>query len=70
MTELGNGIFEENHYEDVVSLREAQLAIMRRIGASEERILTVRGTPWPRMLRWDGKEEALSMLFKTYTLDV
>jgi tetratricopeptide (TPR) repeat protein len=67
MTELGNGIFEENHYEDVVSLREAQLAIMRRIGASEERILTVQGNLAATYAKMGRKEEALSMFQDIYS---
>ena len=42
MTELGLGLFEADHYEDALSVQETDLATMRRIGASEENILTVQ----------------------------
>ena len=32
MTALGNGLFEAEHYEDALSVREAELAMTRRIG--------------------------------------
>ena len=43
MTELGNGLFAAQHYEDAVSVQEAELSIERRQGASEQVILCVQG---------------------------
>ena len=39
MTVLGNGVSAAYHHEDALSVREAQLAMMRRLGASEESML-------------------------------
>ena len=39
ITQLGNGLSAGKHHEDSLSVRKAELAMKRRIGASEERIL-------------------------------
>ena len=39
MTELGNGLSEVGHHEDALSVKEAELATKRRLGASEGRLL-------------------------------
>ena len=39
MTLLGNGLFEAKHYEDALSVGEAELAMSRRLGASERDML-------------------------------
>ena len=33
---LGNGLLAANHYEDALSVQEAELSMMRRVGAPEE----------------------------------
>jgi len=43
MNLLGNGLADVKHHEDTLTVREADLAMMRRIGASEESILVVQG---------------------------
>jgi len=43
MTLLGIGLMRANHHEDALSVQEAQLSEMRRLGASEEAILTTQG---------------------------
>ena len=40
---LGNGLCEAGHFEDAVSVKEAELSMARRLGASEEELLTVQG---------------------------
>ena len=42
MTHLGSGLAAGNHHEDALSVREAELATARRIGAPEGHILTVQ----------------------------
>ena len=42
MTQLGNGLFDAAHYEDTVSVKEAELAMERRLGASVGTILAVQ----------------------------
>jgi len=39
MAELGNGLHLAEHYEDALTVREAELATMRRVGAPEENVL-------------------------------
>jgi len=47
MSVLGNGLSQAGHHEDALSMREAELAIVRRVGpaidASEANILNVQG---------------------------
>jgi tetratricopeptide (TPR) repeat protein len=43
MTELGTGLYEAGHYEDTLCVQVAELAMKRRLGASEESILVVQG---------------------------
>ena len=42
MTQLGNGLSAAEHDEDALSVNEAELSTLRRIGAPEEDILAVR----------------------------
>ena len=42
MTELGNGLFKAGNFEDALSVQEAELAMRRRLGDSEENILIVQ----------------------------
>jgi len=43
MTELGNGLQFGQHFEEAVSVKEAELATVRRFGSDEEAILGVQG---------------------------
>ena len=40
MTQLGNGLHDADHHEDALSVREAELAMLRRLGASERQYLS------------------------------
>ena len=42
MTELGNGLSSARHDEDALSVREAELAVMRRLGGSEGNMLALQ----------------------------
>ena len=42
MTLLGNGLLNADHFEDALSVQEARLSLLRRLGASEEDILVVQ----------------------------
>ena len=42
MTDLGNGLTEVQLHEDALTVREAELSMLRRVGASEERMLIVQ----------------------------
>ena len=43
MTTLGNGLYDANHMEDASSVKEAELSMLRRVGASEYDILATQG---------------------------
>ena len=43
MTTLGNGLYDANHMEDASSVKEAELSMLRRLGAPEENVLAVQG---------------------------
>ena len=42
MNILGNGLFEDRHFGDALSVREAELAMKRRLGSPDEAILAVQ----------------------------
>ena len=42
MTLLGNGLMRAHHHEDALSVQETELAMERRLGGSEENLLTVQ----------------------------
>ena len=42
MNLLGNGLSDAKHHEDALSVREAELAMMRRLGASEGHSASIR----------------------------
>jgi len=43
MTQLGNGLGDGGHHEDALAVREAELAMMRRLGAPEHNLLIAQG---------------------------
>ena len=43
MNLLGNGLSAANHDEEALSLKETELALMRRLGDSESNILVMQG---------------------------
>jgi tetratricopeptide (TPR) repeat protein len=42
MQQLGHGLSEANHYEDALSVQEAELSTLRRIGVPEEQMLVAQ----------------------------
>ena len=57
MNLLGNGLFMAAYYEDALSVREAELSMMRRLGASEGAILGTQSnlaSTYRRLGRLDG----------------
>ena len=42
MQQLGNGLYVAEHYEDALSVQEAELAMERRVGADENSILATQ----------------------------
>jgi hypothetical protein len=43
MSQLGTGLSKGTHYEDALSVREAELSMNRRLGVSESNILAMQG---------------------------
>ena len=67
MTQLGNGLHDANHHEDALSVREAELSLMRRLGDLEENILAVQGNLAGSYLGLGRLEEALSLRHEVYS---
>ena len=67
MTLLGTGLTAAARYEDAFSVEEAQLAMMRRIGASAQSILTVQGNLANTYQNQGRLDEALSMRRNMYS---
>ena len=66
MISLGRGLFEANLHEDELSIREAQLSMERRLGASETNILIVQGHLAMTYSALERYEEALRMRYDVY----
>ena len=67
MTQLANSLFVANHFEDASSVQEAQLSMLRRVGASEGRILCVQGNLATTYQNLGRHEEANRMLRDVYS---
>ena len=67
MQYLGNGLSAAEHYEDALSVREAMLSIMRRIGADENVILCVQGNLAETYRSLGREQHALRMLQDVYS---
>ena len=59
MNVLGLGFFEAEHYEDALSVPEAELSMRRRLGADEDHILSVQGNLATTYLQLGRLEQAL-----------
>ena len=66
MNMLGNGLAETGHYEDALSVREAELSVERRVGAPEDSILIVQSNLANTYQRLGRNEEALCMTRDVY----
>ena len=67
INQLGNGLSETEHYEAALSVREAELAMERRLGTCEEGILVTQSnlaTNYHRVGRYD---ESLRLLGDLYS---
>ena len=67
MDVLGNGLHAANHPEDAVSVMEAELSMMRRLGAPEENILLVQGNLACAYEMLGRLEETLSLRQDVYS---
>jgi len=66
MCRVGNGLYEAGHLEDALSVREADLSMMRRLCASEEDLLVVQGNLANTYQKLGRLEEALCMRRDVY----
>ena len=67
MTALGNGLSAADRHEDALSVREAELAMKRRLGDSEHNILIVQGNLAITYDALGRLEEALQMKRDVYS---
>ena len=67
MTQLGNGLHDTKHFEDALTVQEAELSMKRRLGAPDESILTVQGNLANTYEKLKRYEEALRMLQDVYS---
>jgi tetratricopeptide (TPR) repeat protein len=67
MTELGTGLHAARHYEDELSVREAELAMRRRLGDPEELILVMQGNLAGTHHQLGRSEEALRIRQDVYS---
>ena len=67
MTQLGNGLAAAHHNEDTLSVGEAELAMMRRLGVPEEALLALQGNLSSTYRALGRSEEALSMRRDVYS---
>jgi hypothetical protein len=64
---LGNGLFAANQHEAALSVMEADLPMLRRLGVSEGAILTVQGNLASTYAKLGRKEEALLLKRDVYS---
>ena len=67
MTMLGNGLTNANHHEDALSVKEARLSLMRRLGASVGDILIAQSNLAGTYLRLGRRDEASNLLRDVYS---
>ena len=66
MEQLGNGLFAARHYEDALSVREAELSLLRRVGAPDDDLLVVQSNLANTHEALGRDEQTLSMLRDVY----
>jgi len=67
MNQLGNGLYMASHHEDALSVMEAELSMVRRLGASELNIVATQSNIANTYDALGRFEEALSMRQDTYS---
>ena len=67
MTMLANGLTAVEHNEDALSVREAELSMRRRFGASVDELLIVQGNLACTYDRLGRHEEALNLRRDVYS---
>ncbi len=67
MEQLGNGLSEKGHNEDALSVEEARLSLLRRLGASEEDMLQTQANLAITHAQLGHLDKALSMERDVYS---
>ena len=67
MSLLGGGLYATKHYEDALSVREAELSTYRRFGAPEEHMLATQGNLSLTYRALGRLEDAVPMLRDLYS---
>ena len=67
MSQLGNGLHEAGHHEDALPVYEAELAMMRRLGAPPENMLIAQGNLANSYSLLGRDDEALRLRQKVYS---
>ena len=67
MTGLGNGLGLAGHNEDALTVKEAELATLRRLGGSERNMLVVQSNLADTHAKLGRKEEALRLRRDVYS---
>ena len=67
MSVLGNGLFYGGHHEDALTVQEAELSMLRRLGASEHNLLIAQGNLANSYEDLGRHEDALSMRHEVYS---
>ena len=67
INQLGNGLYAGGYYADSLCVREADLAMMRRIGADEEDMLAIQNNLANTYAELGHLEKALSMVRDVYS---
>ena len=67
MSALGNGLSDAGHHADALSVKEAEFAMERRLGASEESLLDVQSNLAKTYKELGRGEEALHMQRDAYS---
>ena len=67
MNQLGDALYDAGHDEDSLTVREAQLSMMQRLGAPGDQVLVAQGNLAQCYSRLGRKEEALPMFEAIYS---
>ncbi len=67
MSVLGNGLSDAKHHKDALSVREAELSLLRRIGAPQNDILLVKGNVANTYQLLERREDALTLRREVYS---
>jgi len=67
MTVLGNGLNDANHHEAALSVKEAELSVLRRLGIQEQSILVTQGNLATTYCRLGRFEDALRINRDVYS---